>query len=157
MARSNDVQYVRFYSYGSEAQKVELPAKEKKKIVLPAAQIQQFQQKLLKMDALALTGIVVAGILLVCMLVGFAQACHATAQMQEMTVYVANLEAEHERLQAEYEHGYDLAEVRVAAESMGLVPIDEVRHKKVEVPETAVEEELSWWEQWVENFKTLFA
>lgn len=156
MARSKDVQYVRFYSYGSEAQKVELPVREKKKITLPKSQIRHFQQKLLKMDALALTGIVVAGVLLLCMLVGFAQACHATAQMQEMTVYVANLEAENQRLQAEYEHGYDLAQVRIAAESMGLVLIDEVRHKAVDVPDLAAEEP-AWWEQWIENLKTLFA
>lgn len=157
MERSNDVQYVRFYSYGSEARKVGLPGRERKRRALPKAQIQKLQKKLLKMDALALTGIVVAGILLICMLAGFAQACHATAQMQEMTVYVANLEAENERLQADYEHGYDLAEVRIAAESMGLVPIDEVRHKTVETCEAAVEEELSWWEQWAEKFRTLFA
>lgn len=157
MARSNDVQYVRFYSYGSAAEKVELPVKEKKKITLPKPKLEQVGRKILKMDALALTGIVVAAVMLVCMLIGLIQVNIANAELQRAQVLVAQLEAENDRLQTEYEHGYDLAEIRISAEAMGMVPVEEVRHVKIEVPEAVEVETVSWWEQWILDFKALFA
>ena len=157
MARSNDVQYVRFYSYGSAAEKVELPVKEKKKITLPKPKLEQVGQKILKMDALALTGIVVAAVMMVCMLIGLIQVNIANAELQRAQVLVAQLEAENDRLQTEYEHGYDLAEIRISAEAMGMVPVEEVRHVKIEVPEAVEVETVSWWEQWILDFKALFA
>ena len=157
MARSNDVQYVRFYSYGSAAEKVELPVKEKKKITLPKPKLEQVSWKILKMDALALTGIVVAAVMLVCMLIGLIQVNIANAELQRAQVLVAQLEAENDRLQTEYEHGYDLAEIRISAEAMGMVPVEEVRHVKIKVPEAVEVETVSWWEQWILDFKALFA
>lgn len=157
MARSNDVQYVRFYSYGSAAEKVELPVKEKKKITLPKPNLERVSRRVLKMDALALTGIVVAAVMLVCMLIGLVQVNIANAQLQQAQILVSQLEAEHDRLKTEYEHGYDLAEIRVSAEAMGMVPVEEVRHVKLKVPEAVVVEEITWWEQWILDFKALFA
>ena len=157
MARSNDVQYVRFYSYGSAAEKVELPVKEKKKITLPKPKLEQVSWKILKMDALALTGIVVAAVMLVCMLIGLIQVNIANAELQRAQVLVAQLEAENDRLQTEYVHGYDLAEIRISAEAMGMVPVEEVRHVKIKVPEAVEVETVSWWEQWILDFKALFA
>lgn len=157
MARSNDVQYIRFYSYGSAAEKVELPAKEKKKTTRPKPSLEQVGRKILKMDALALTGIVVAAVMLVCMLIGLVQVNTATTRLQQAQILVSQLEAEHDRLKTEYEHGYDLAEIRVSAEAMGMVPVEQVRHVKVKLPEPVVEEEITWWEQWILDFKALFA
>lgn len=157
MARSNDVQYIRFYSYGSAAEKVELPAKEKKKITRPMPSLEQVGRKILKMDALALTGIVVAAVMLVCMLIGLVQVNAATTRLQQAQILVSQLEAEHDRLKTEYEHGYDLAEIRVSAEAMGMVPVEQVRHVKVKLPEPVAEEEITWWEQWILDFKALFA
>ena len=157
MARSNDVQYVRFYSYGSAAEKVELPVKEKKKITLPKPKLEQVSQKIMKMDALALTGIVVAAVMLVCMLIGLVQVNIANTKLQQAQVMVAQLEAENDRLKTEYEHGYDLAEIRISAEAMGMVPVEEVRHVTIQVPEAVVEEETTWWEEWIQDFKDLFA
>ena len=157
MARSNDVQYVRYYSYGSAAEKMEVPAKEKKKVSIPKPKLQKVRQKLLKLDALAVTGIAVAAVMLACMLVGLAQVSRADAELTRAQVYVANLEAENERLRDEYERGYDLTEIRVVAEAIGLVPVEEVRHITVSVPEYPEEMEPTWWEQFVEDFKALFA
>lgn len=157
MARSNDVQYVRFYSYGSAAEKVELPVKEKKKITLPKPQLENVRREIQKMDALALTGIAVAVVMMVCMLIGLVQVSIADAELQRTQLMVAQLEAEHDRLKTEYEHGYDLAEIRISAEAMGLVPVEEVRHVTVKVPEAVVVEEPTWWDQWLQDFKNLFA
>ena len=157
MAQSNDVQYIRYYSYGSAAEKVELPVKEKKKITLPKPNLEQVGKNILKMDALALTGIAVAVVMLLCMLIGLIQVNVANAKLQEAQVLVAQLEAEHDRLKTEYEHGYDLAEIRVSAEAMGMVPVEEVRHVKLKLQEPVAEETVTWWEQWVLDFKALFA
>jgi len=157
MARSSDVQYVRFYSYGSAAEKVEQPAPEKKKATLPKPRVRRALGQTVKIDALALTGITVAAVMLICMLVGLVQVNIANSRLQEAQVLVAQLEAENDRLRTEYEHGYDLAEIRVSAEAMGLIPVEEVRHVRVKVPEAVVEEEITWWEQWVQDFKDLFA
>ena len=159
MARSNDVQYIRYYSYGSAAEKVELPVKEKekKKIMLPKPKLEQVGQKILKMDALALTGIAVAAVMLVCMLIGLVQVNLANARLHEAQVLVAGLEAEHDRLKTEYEHGYDLADIRVSAEAMGLVPVDQVRHVKLELSQPENAESTFWWENWLLEIKELFA
>ena len=157
MARSNDVQYIRFYSYGSTAEKIEQPVTEKKKINLPKPRKIKVPAGLIKVDALALTGLIVAGVMLLCMAVGLVQVHKANVQLQQAQLLVAQLEAENDRLKTEYEHGVDLAEIRVSAEAMGLVPIDQVRHVTVRVPDPVVEEEITWWEQWIQDFKDLFA
>ena len=70
---------------------------------------------------------------------------------------MSKLEAENERLRTEYAHELDLAEIRVSAEAMGLVPVEEVRHVKLRLPEPVAVEEITWWEQWILDFKALFA
>lgn len=157
MARSNDVQYVRYYSYGSAAEKVELPAKERKKVTVPKSRLDKVQARLEKMDALALTGIVVAAVMLALMVVGLVQVSQANAQVAELEAYVANLEAENQSLQAQYDQGYNLAEIRVIAESMGMVPKDQVQHITIEAPEVVETVELTWWQQFIADMKALFA
>lgn len=158
MARSNEIQYVRFYSYGSVAEKLTRPEKGKKKAVLPEAKPKQEPARRVKLDPLAMTGLVLAGVMLVCMLVGLLQVGAANARLQQAQLLVAQLQVENDRLQNEYDRGYDLAEIRVSAEAMGLVSMDEVRHVTVKLPpQRSSEPELSWWEQWLQDFKTLFA
>lgn len=158
MARSNEIQYVRFYSYGSAAEKLTRPEKEKKKAVLPEAKPKQEHVWRVKMEPLAMTGLVLAGVMLVCMVIGLVQVGAANARLQQAQLLVAQLQLENDRLQDEYDRGYDLAEIRVSAEAMGLVSTDEVRHVTVKVPpQTKSEPELSWWAQWLQDFKALFA
>lgn len=157
MARPNEIQYVRFYSYGSAAQQVQTPVPEKK-VRLPKPVKEQKAPAVIQLDALALTGLVVTAVMLVCMLVGLIQVNYANARLQQAQSVVAQLEAERDRLKTEYDHGYDLAEIRVSAEAMGLVPEDQVRHVTVQVPEAVVEQPpLSRWEQWLQALKGLFA
>ena len=154
MARHNDIQYVRYYSAGSAARKVELP---EKKISQPKPRLKKAAKPLLKVDGLAAVGTVVAAIMLVCMVIGFIQVCHTNAQVQKLEAYVARLEVENENLRTEYAHGYDLEEVRLAAQSMGLVPEEQVRHITLTLPAPEARAETSWWNSLLENFKALFA
>lgn len=156
MARSNDIQYVRYYTQGSAAQKVELPEKKNVK-PQPEPKAKKTTQPVLWLDGLTVAGLVVAAVMVVCMVVGLVQVSNANAEVSRLEAYVANLEAQNASLQVEYEHGYDLTEVRIAAESMGMIPVEQARRITVSVPEPVVQESNSWWENVLENFKALFA
>ena len=154
MARSNDIQYVRYYSAGSAARKLELPEKKNPK---PKPTAKQMAKPLLRVDGLAAVGTAVAAIMLVCMVIGFIRVCHTNAQVQKLESYVARLEVENKNLRTEYAHGYDLEEIRIAAQSMGLVPEEQVRHITVSVAEPEVQVQPTWWQDLWENMKALFA
>ena len=156
MARSNDIQYVRYYTFGSAAQELELPEK-KKAHPKPKVKKEQAALPLIKLDGLSTVGLAVAAIMLVCMIVGAIQVSRINAEAQELKLYVAQLEVRNADLQAEYDSGYDLAQVQIAAESMGLVPADQVQHITVSVPESAQDTDLSWWQQLLEQIQGFFA
>lgn len=153
MARQQ-VQYVRYYAIGSAARKVELPAKTE---VQPKPKVKKARLPILRLDGLSVVGIVVAAVMLVCMLIGLVRVNQANTELQQMQSYIAQLNAQNELLRDQYEHGYNLNEVRVAAESMGLVPRAQVEHITITLPEPVVEEEPTWWESFVENIRFMFA
>ena len=67
-------------------------------------------------------------------------------------------ELEQEQLRQKYENGYDLEEVRVAAESMGMIPVEDAIHVRVELPaETVQIETLSWWDSRMLSLRQFFA
>ena len=156
MARSNDIQYIRYYTPGSAATKVELPKIAKKQPV-SKPKAEKAKTPVVQLDGLAAVGIVVAAVMLLCMLMGFAQVCSLNRQVQDLEVYISQLEVQQENLQAEYDHGYDLEQVRLAAQSMGLVPVDQVQHITVDLPETETVAEQTWWEGFLETIKDFFA
>jgi len=156
MARSNDIQYIRYYTPGSAAEKVELP-KIIKKQPKPKVKAEKAKTPVLQIDGLAAVGIVVAAVMLLCMLMGFAQVCTLNRQVEDLEIYVSKLEVQQEQLQKEYEHGYSLEEIRLAAQSMGLVPKDQVQHVTVHIPETETVVEITWWESILSSIKDIFA
>jgi len=157
MARSNDVQYIRYYSPGSAAEKVELPRLPKKQPKPKAAPVQKKAVPVLRVDGLAAIGIVVAAVMLLCMLMGCVQVYNLNRQIQDLEVYVSQLELRQENLEADYAHGYDLEDIRQAALSMGLVPKDQVQHVTVHIPETETIVEISWWENLLNTIQDFFA
>lgn len=156
MARSSDIQYIRYYTPGSAAEKLELPQIIKKQ-PQPKMEPRKAKTAVLQVDGLAAVGIVVAAVMLLCMLMGCAQIYSLNQQVQDLEVYVSQLEVQQENLQADYRHGYDLEDIRLAAESMGLVPVDQVEHVTVHIPETEVVVEISWWDSVVNAIKEFFA
>lgn len=154
MARSRDIQYVQFYTGGSAARQIEFPEKKK-----PQPKPKQQRQKLrtVALDPVAAVGTVVALVMLVCMIVGFVQVCNANTQLELLQAQVVQLEAENTYLERQYANGYDLNEIRLAAESMGLVPVEEVEHITISLPEPEVVEQTSWWENLLLELKALFA
>lgn len=156
MARSNDIQYIRYYTPGSAAEKLELPRPVKTQ-PKPKAKTEKPASPVLQVDALAVVGIVVAAVMLLCMLMGCIQVHSLNRQVQDLEVYVSQLELRQDTLRADYEHGYDINEIRTAAQSMGLVPKDQVQHVTVHIPETETLVEYTWWESVVNAIRDFFA
>lgn len=156
MARSNDIQYIRYYTPGSAAEKLELP-KIVKKQPKPRQTVKKEAVPVHCVDGLAAVGIVVAAVMLLCMLMGCVQMNSLNRQVEELEVYVSQLEVRQDQLRTEYEHGYNLEEIRTAAESMGLVPKDQVKHITIDIPETETVVEISWWESVLSTLREFFA
>jgi outer membrane murein-binding lipoprotein Lpp len=109
-------------------------------------------------DPVSLLGTAVAVLLAVLMLVGFAQVAHTSAQVRKLETQVMALELEQEQLQQKYEAGYDLNEVRAAAESMGMIPAEDAIRVRVAVStETMQIETMSWWDSMLLSLRSFFA
>lgn len=154
MARKYTERYVRFYTVGSAAAKLETV---ERKAALPEYKTPE-KRKPIAVDPIALVGSAVAILLAVLMLVGFAQVAHTSARVHELQTQVMTLELEQEQLRQKYENGYDLEEVRAAAESMGMIPVEDAVHVRVEMPaETVRIETLSWWDSMLLSLRRFFA
>ena len=154
MARKYTERYVRFYTVGSVAAKLETV---ERKAALPQYKAPQ-KRKPIAVDPVSLLGTAVAVLLAVLMLVGFAQVAHTSAQVRKLETQVMALELEQEQLQQKYEAGYDLNEVRAAAESMGMIPAEDAIRVRVAVPtETMQIETMSWWDSMLLSLRSFFA
>ena len=154
MARNTTERYVRYYTFGSTAAKVE---HRERKAALPQYKAPQ-KRKPIAVDPVSLLGSAVAVLLAVLMLVGFAQVAYTSAQVQKLETQVMTLELEQEQLRQKYEAGYDLNEVRAAAESMGMIPVEDAVHVRVPVPaETVQIETLSWWDSMLLSLRGFFS
>ena len=153
MARKYNDRYVRFYTFGSTAAKLE----QERKASLPKYTKPE-KRKPIPFDPVAFVGSAVAVLLAVLMVVGFVQVAQATAQVHEMETRIMGLEREQQMLEERYESGYDLNEVRVAAAAMGMVSADEANHVRVEVPGQVIEvPQVSWWEPVLMSLRQFFA
>ena len=154
MARNTTERYVRYYTFGSTAAKLD---RRERKAALPKYKTPEKRQPI-AVDPVALVGCAVAILLAVLMLVGFAQVAHTSAQVKKLQTQVITLELEQEQLRQKYENGYDLEEVRAAAESMGMIPAEEAIHVRVELPGQTVQiEHLSWWDSVMLSLRRFFA
>ena len=153
MARRYNERYVRYYTFGSAAARLE----EQHSAVLPKYKAPQ-KRRPIAIDPVAAAGCVVAVLLAVLMMVGFGQVAWTQAQIHELQTQVVILEQEQKVLQERYESGYDLDEIRVAAQSMGLVELKDAPHVRVNVPEQSAEiPQLSWWDTLLLNLRQFFA
>jgi hypothetical protein len=158
MARQPDIQYVRFYTDGSAARKLELqPQKKKTRTPLPQRpRVRREKKTVVAIDPISMFATLVAGIMLIAMVVGMLQLGDINADNQKMEAYISDLHAENVALRAEYEAGYDLADVEEKALAMGLVPIDQVEKVVIEMPEPVSEPEPTFWENVGAFFAELF-
>ena len=153
MARRNNERYVRYYTFGSTAAKLEA----ERKAALPEYKTAQ-KRKPIEIDPVSALGNAVAIVLAVLMLVGIFQVAGTAAQVRARETQVTALEMEQQMLLERYESGYDLNQVRVAAESMGMVSAEEATHVRVEVPAETIEvRAVSWWDSLLASLRQFFA
>ena len=154
MARRNDDRYVRFYTYGSAAVKVEDP---RRTASLPRYKTPQ-KRKPIPFDPVAFAGNVVAVLLAVLMVVGLVQVAATNAQVREMETRVQTLQQQEQMLLDKYYGSIDLEEIRAAAESMGMVPLEEAVHVRVQLPAQPVQvQRVSWWDSMLASLRQFFA
>lgn len=156
MAQHFDVQYVNFYCTGSSALKMD-PVKPMEILELPRKKTVKAKKTVLRVDPLACAGILMAAVMMVMMVVGFAQLRNVQTEAAEMSAYVDTLRQENEALQTQFESGYDLEEVESVALALGMVPVEQVRHVSVPVDAPVAEEEPSAWTNFWASIVDFFA
>ena len=156
MAKGPEIQYIRFYTDGSAARKLEeQPPKKRRKAAAPRP---ARKPVVIHVDLLAVAGICMAVVLLVLMGVGLARLEDARQTAAAMSQRVADLKAENASLSREYEEKVDLEQIRQQAGLLGMIPVDEGQKLpiRVELP-PAPTVELTLWERISAFFAGLFA
>lgn len=159
MAKKHDIMYVNFYTGGSAAHKIEpAPSKPQYPEFSPAPKARPKQRTVVYVDPLAMASIVVSVVMLVLMLVGMLTLTEAHAQETRIAASIQLLQEENARLQADFDELYDPASIEEAALALGMVPVDQVEHRTIQVaPMEVAPEEPDFWEQVQEFFEGLFA
>ena len=105
MARYADVQYIRLYTDGSAARKLEVPSVIKQQ---PRRKRKAQKKIILHVDPVAILGLAVAAVMLILMLTGVSELRAAQQKTAQMEQYVVSLEQNNAQLEENYHSGYDL-------------------------------------------------
>lgn len=159
MARKNDIRYICYYTDGSAARQLEVKSPVRKKVQPPKAR--PLKKIVVRIDPVAVGGIVISAILLIAMLVGSFQLYALRQQAQQMRQYANYLSEQNASLSAAYESGYDLKAVEKSALALGMIPADQVKNITISVAEPVtpvqVQQESDMWERMSAFFVDLFA
>ena len=155
MARKPDIQYVRFYTDGSAARRLEVQSPQKHKTAAPRPRKQQGY--VIYVDPLAVAGILLAAVLLISMLVGSIQLAVARQQLSDTRAYVTTLRQGNAQLRKTYDEGYDLEEVEKSALAIGMIPVSQAQTFYVEVEKEEPVEEVTFWDRMSAKLEELFA
>lgn len=153
MNQKPKIQYVgQFYVHGSEARQLELQERKKHaRSKLPMERLRKVE--VVYLDPVAIFGITVALVMLAVMVLGAVQIRNDWKDYQTMSGYVSRLNNENAKLKEEYRSHYDLEDVRVKAEALGMIPRNELEVKTVYVTIPERSPEMTWLEevQWFVN------
>jgi uncharacterized protein HemX len=158
MAMQPDIQYVPFcYVDGTAARKVQhQPAK--KASATPAPKRRQAKRKVIAVDPVAIGGIVVAVVMLVMLLAGFAEYTAMQEKNLQMQNYLTSLQLENAQLQQNFESNIDMEYVQDVADALGMVPAGEANQIQIQVQLPAHEtQQLTLWETFTTFLAGLFA
>ena len=156
MAQQLDVRYVDFYSAGSSALKVS-PAISLETLELPRRTKKKAKKLVLYVDPVAIAGILMASVMAVLLIVGFVQLNSARQEEFAMAAYVDSLQQQNQELTAEFEAGYDLAQVEEVALALGMVSQEQLQKVTVKIAEPAEAPEPSTWHNFWSSIVDLFA
>ena len=147
MSQKPKIQYVgQFYIHGSEARQLELQEKKKQaKSNLPLERLRKIE--VVYLDPVAIFGIVTALVMLTVMILGVLQIRDDWKEYRVMSNYVSRLNSENAELQADYRSQYDLEDIRVKAQALGMVPKSDLEVRTVYVTIPQPEPEMTWLEE----------
>ena len=147
MSQKPKIQYVgQFYIHGSEARQLELQEKKKQaKSKLPLERLRKIE--VVYLDPVAIFGIVTALVMLTVMILGVLQIRDDWKEYRVMSNYVSRLNSENAELQADYRSQYDLEDIRVKAQALGMVPKSELEVRTVYVTIPQPEPEMTWLDE----------
>ena len=147
MSQKPKIQYVgQFYIHGSEARQLELQEKKKRaKSKLPLERLRKVE--VVYLDPVAIFGIVTALVMLTVMILGVLQIRDDWEEYRVMSNYVSRLNSENAQLQADYRSQFDLEDIRVKAQALGMVPKSELEVRTVYVTIPQPEPEMTWLEE----------
>ena len=147
MSQKPKIQYVgQFYIHGSEARQLERQEKKKRaKSKLPLERLRKVE--VVYLDPVAIFGIVTALVMLTVMILGVLQIRDDWEEYRVMSNYVSRLNSENAQLQADYRSQYDLEDIRVKAQALGMVPKSELEVRTVYVTIPQPEPEMTWLEE----------
>ncbi len=158
MAMQPEIQYVPFcYVDGSAARKVQCQP-QKKATAAPAPQPRRAKRKVIAVDPVAICGTVLAVVMLVMLLAGFAEYTACRERSRQMQDYVSSLELENAQLQQQFDGNIDMEYVEEVADALGMVPAENANQIQIDVqlpPEQT--EQLSLWESITTFLAGLFA
>lgn len=157
MAKQREDRYIRFYTEGTAAYKVEVE-QPVRKTSLPKPKKRTVY--VFPVDPVAIGAVVLSVVMLVVMFNAVAMLDAERAELQKLTDYLYELESENTVLEAKYQSQVNLEEVEERALALGMVPLEEVRHITIQVDpveEVPIEEESSVWEKICTYFEGLFA
>ena len=120
MARGNEIRYVQFYTDGSAARQLEPKPQPKKKLQRPRRK--QQKKIVLHVNFIAVTGILVACVMLLMMLSGMAALNKINEEVTRLENHLEALESENLQLHQTYRAGFDLDQIREEALEMGMIP-----------------------------------
>ena len=157
MNQKPKIQYVgQFYIHGSEARQLELQEKKKQaKSKLPLERLWKIEYVYL--DPVAIFGIVTALVMLTVMILGVLQIRDDWKEYRVMSNYVSRLNSENAELQADYRSQYDLEDIRIKAQALGMVPKSDLEVRTVYVTIPQPEPEMTWLEELQWFLSGLFA
>ena len=154
MAGSARARYIQYYTSGSAAQKVE--------IAMPAVapmgpKAKRQKRKAIYVDPVATMGILVAAVMMVLMVVGFARLQHVNQEVAVMESYVSELRRENATLEKEFMTGFDANEVERLARGLGMIPQAHAQHVRVSVQMPQNAEPSGSWQAFLTRLSALFA
>ncbi len=156
MVKQPEVQYINAYVSGSMAYQLQTqPVSKKKKVKLP--KYRRERKLAMRIDPVAVGGILVASLLMVLLVLGFFRLQNARAETAAMEAYVNALQEENRQLQDTYSSGYDLEEIEKIATAMGMVPQNRIPQIPIEVHVPQQEVQPTAWESFCAFLTGLFA
>ena len=160
MSRKADIQYIQHvYTHGNTARKLAVNQGPKKApLPLFEPELMEPDQKIrVAVDPLALGATVIAVVLVVLMVVSLLQFGAIHREQVALQEYVYTLRNENAQLEQTFRAGYDLEEIAVQAQALGMIPAVEAQTMLISGRVPAQAAEPTFWEQVQAVFSELFA